>query len=140
MPRASVQIRVPFPDVDSSRRIHFTAMLRYFEVAEHELMRAIGFPYATALWGVAFPRVHVACDFRGAVRYDDLLSVEAWVAHVGRSSWKVAFTARALQEVASELQVGDIVAEGEIAIVCMNPKSERAQPLPEELRQALERE
>ncbi len=93
MPQATVRVRVPFPDVDSTGRIHFTAMLRYMEVAEHELMRSIGFPYATALLDTAFPRVHVECDFRRAIRYDDVLTVEARIAQVGRTSWTVAFTA-----------------------------------------------
>ena len=32
MPRHSIQVRVPFVDVDSSHRIHFTAMMRYMEL------------------------------------------------------------------------------------------------------------
>ena len=39
MPQVSVQVRVPFFDVDSTERIHYTAMMRYMEIAEHELMR-----------------------------------------------------------------------------------------------------
>jgi acyl-CoA thioester hydrolase len=142
MPQATVRVRVPFPDVDSSGRIHFTAMLRYMEVAEHELMRAIGFPYARALAGVAFPRVHVACSFRGAIRYDDQLSVEARVDRVGRSSWTVAFTARPALETSAENRrsaaaADAILAEGEMTIVAMDPATERARPLPEDLRRAL---
>ncbi|GHO46293.1 acyl-CoA thioesterase [Ktedonospora formicarum] len=133
MPRASVQIRVPFPDVDSSGRIHFTAMLRYMEVVEHELMRSIGFPYVKPLPGVVFPRVHVSCDFRGAIRYDDLLRVEARVARVGGSSWSLTFTARAWQDD----NEGAPLAEGEMTIVAMDPETERARPLPSDLRDAL---
>ncbi len=94
MPQTSIQIRVPFHDVDSSGRIHFTAMLRYMEIAEHELRRSIGFPQATSFTDTVFPRVHVACDFRGAIRYDDELTIEARVDRVGRSSWTVVFMAR----------------------------------------------
>lgn len=137
MPRVSVQIRVPFSDVDSSGRIHFTAMLRYMEVAEHELMRSLGFPYVKALPGVAFPRVHVGCDFRGAIRYDDLLSIEARVAHVGNSSWNVVFTAHTLVDNDTAAQRGTIVAEGEMTIVTMDPQTGRARSLPSELREAL---
>ena len=56
MPEVTIRVRVPFADVDSSQRIHYTAMFRYMEVAEHALMRAIGFPYATALRQLAFPQ------------------------------------------------------------------------------------
>lgn len=137
MPRTSIQIRVPFADVDSSGRIHFTAMLRYMENAEHELVRTIGFPRSTTLLDTAFPRAHVSCDFRGAVRYDDWLTVEARVEHVGHSSWTVAFTARSLPEAGNETQEGAIRAEGRMTIVAMDQQTERARPLPDELRAAL---
>ena len=51
MAQTSISIRVPFHDVDSTGRIHFTAMFRYMEIAEHELRRSIGFPQATSFAG-----------------------------------------------------------------------------------------
>ncbi|HEX8995475.1 MAG TPA: thioesterase family protein [Ktedonobacterales bacterium] len=133
MPRATIRIRVPFVDVDTSNRIHYTAVMRYWEVAEHTLMRSIGFPYATALREVAFPRVHVSADFRGAILFDDELDVEARVERVGSSSWTVAFAARR----ASEGADAPALANGRMTIVAMDPATERAMPLPEELRRAL---
>jgi YbgC/YbaW family acyl-CoA thioester hydrolase len=133
MTQATIRIRVQFADVDSSQRIHFTAMFRYMEVAEHQLMRTIGLPYATtAPLGPALPRVHLSCDFRGAIRYDDELDVSAHVARVGASSWTVAFTARNVSQDHSP-----IVAEGQMVIVSMDPVTERAVPLPAELRETL---
>lgn len=143
MPSATVQIRVSFADVDASQRIHFTAMFRYMEVAEHALMRSIGFPYATALTDLAMPRVHLSCDFLAAVRYDDMIAVEAEVAHVGRSSWTVAFVARPAlggQEPAlpgQEMPKSPVLARGRMTIVVMDPANERARPIPEPLRRAL---
>ena len=136
MPEATVRIRVQFADVDGSRRIHFTAMFRYMEVAEHELMRSIGLPYATALelGGLAFPRAHLSCDFRGPIAYDDELDVSARIARVGTSSWTVAFTARNL----TRPPHAPIVAEGEMVIVSMDPHSERSTPLPKELSSILQ--
>lgn len=133
MPRATIQVRVPFVDVDSSDRIHFTAVMRYWEVAEHELMRGIGMPYATALREIACPRVHVSADFRGAIIYDDPLDIEARVASVGRTSWTVAFTARH----AHDGPDAPILAEGRMTIVAMDPATERPIPLPDDLRAAL---
>jgi acyl-CoA thioester hydrolase len=135
MPEATVRIRVQFSEVDGSRRIHFTAMFRYMEVAEHQLMRNIGLPYATALEleGLAFPRVHLSCDFRGPIVYDDELDVSARIARVGTSSWTVAFTARNLSRPHSP-----VVADGEMVIASMDPHSERSTPLPEKLRATLQ--
>ena len=138
MTQVSTPIRVPFPDVDSSGRIHFTAMLRYMEVAEHELMRSLGFPYAVLLQSMALPRVHVSCDYRAAVGYDDLLTIEARVEHVGRSSWTVAFTAHILEQEGRTIEgENDIVAEGRMTIVTMDPQTDRAQPIPDAIRAAL---
>lgn len=130
MPIARIRVRVPFVDVDSSMRIHYTAFLRYMEVAEHALMRSIGFPYATSLQSLAFPRVHLECDFQGAIRYDDELDVTAHVERVGNSSWTVAFAAYAPN-------AAQTLATGKMTIVAMDPIAERATTLPDELRAAL---
>lgn len=152
MPRAAVRVRVPFADVDSSDRIHFTAMLRYFEIAEHALMRGLGLPYATTLVDLAFPRVHIDCDFHGAIQYDDLLDVEASVAHVGTRSWTVEFAAWPGAD-GGELASGNVnstagllpregrpLASGHMTIVAMDPLTERATALPDTVRDALTRE
>ncbi len=137
MPQISISIRVPFPDVDSSGRIHFAAMMRYMEVADHELMRSLGFPYATTLRSLALPRAHVSCDYRAAVYYDDLLSVDAWVERVGRSSWTEGFVIRLLARDGQETAERTIVAEGRMVIVVMDPQTQTAMPIPQEMRAAL---
>ncbi|MGH2504307.1 MAG: acyl-CoA thioesterase [Ktedonobacterales bacterium] len=136
MPRATIRVRVPFVDVDSSDRIHFTAVMRYWEIAEHALMRSLGMPYATALCEVAFPRVHVSADFRGGILFDDELEIEARVAQVGSSSWTVAFTARD----ANGGPDSPTLADGRMTIVAMDPATQRPRPLPTELRAALTRD
>src|SRR5215469_9082873 len=138
-PSATIRVRVPFVDVDSSGRIHFTALFRYMEVAEHELMRAIGLPYATALRDTAFPRVHLSADFRAAATFDMVLDVEVGVERIGTSSWTVAFTARRApdDDAAPGAPPGTVIAVGRMTIVAMDPASERPVPLPDPLRRAL---
>jgi acyl-CoA thioester hydrolase len=133
MPAATIHVRVPFVDVDSTQRIHYTAWLRFMEVAEHHLMRSIGFSYASVLREQVYPRVHLECDFRGAIQYDDELEVEARIERVGRSSWTLSFAGRHID--ASE-DTG-AVATGKMTIVCMDPVTQRARPLPDDLRRAL---
>src|SRR5579859_7594117 len=133
MPRETTRIRVAFHDVDSSFRIHFTAMFRYFEIAEHALMRTLGLPYASTLREYGFPRVHLDCDFRGPIHYDDQLDVEARVDRVGTTSWALAFLAHQADQDA-------LVAEGHMTIVALDLQTERPIPLPEALRAALEGE
>ena len=132
MPAATMRVRVPFVDVDSTQRIHYTAWLRFMEIAEHHLMREIGYSYATVLRDQAYPRVRLECDFRGAIQYDDELDVEARSERVGRSSWTVAFVGRHATAPDAEP-----VATGKMTIVCMDPTTQRARPLPDDLRAAL---
>ncbi len=150
-PQATARIRVPFVDIDSSQRIHFTALFRYFEVAEHTLMRAIGWPYATTLHEIAFPRVSLTCDIQRAIVFDDQIDVEARVARVGGSSWTIAFTVHAAERAEAAASAGvagapttdapaderPIIATGRMTIVAMDPITERATPIPAGLRQAL---
>ena len=143
MPSATIRVRVPFVDVDSSMRIHFTAMFRYMELAEHELMRSLGVPYTSAsLYAqLAMPRAHLSCDFTGAVSFDDQLAVEARVEKVGTSSWTVGFAARkVLGPNNTPLDADEEVARGRMVIVAMDPTTQKATPLPEELRSALSSE
>ncbi len=138
MSQVNIQVRVPFSDVDSSGRIHFTAMLRYMEIAEHELVRLIGYPRATTFKDIGFPRVHVACDYLKAISYDDELTIHAHVEHVGRSSWTVAFTTCFMPRAGDTAQEGgEIAAKGQMTMVALDQQTEQARPLPEALRVAL---
>jgi acyl-CoA thioesterase FadM len=107
-------------------------MFRYFEIAEHALMRAIDMPYAQSLQlrEYAFPRVHLEADFRAAILYDDVLDVTAEVERIGSTSWTIHFAAHKAPD-------GPLCAEGRMTIVAMDFETERAISLPPELRAAL---
>ncbi|HEY1349268.1 MAG TPA: hotdog domain-containing protein [Ktedonobacteraceae bacterium] len=132
-----IVLRVPFPDVDSSDRIHFTAMLRYMEMADHELLRTLGFPYATLLHSIALPRVHVSCDYRGAVCYDDTICVQAHVERVGHRSWTETFVASLLARGEEKVTEQNVVAQGRMVIAVMNPQTRQSMPIPQPLQAAL---
>jgi len=128
MQKFTHRVRVAFPDTDTSGRIHFTAMLRYFESAEIEFLRALGFRYRDAP-EVGFPRVRVECEYRSAVGFDDELDIAVSVKRVGTSSYTLEFAA---------LKDGVTAANGSIVVVCVG-RPGRAQALPEVLREALRR-
>jgi YbgC/YbaW family acyl-CoA thioester hydrolase len=126
MSKFTHRVRVAFPDTDASGRIHFTAMLRYFEAAEIEFLRSLGFSYRDAPH-IGFPRVRVECEYRSAVGFDDQLEIAVSVKRVGTSSYTLEFAA---------LKDGVTVANGSIVVVCVG-RPGRAQPLPDRLRDAL---
>jgi acyl-CoA thioester hydrolase len=130
MPNFSHQVRVAFVDTDLSGRIHFTAMLRYFEAAEQEFLRSLGFNYKEAPQDAGFPRVRVDCEYRSAVTFDDLLDIAVSVKRVGTSSYTLEFAAT---------KDGAVAANGSIVVVCVGRQKGRAQALPLVLRDALSR-
>jgi acyl-CoA thioester hydrolase len=117
------QTRILFIDTDASGRIHYTAMFRYFEAAELELFRALKIGRGQP--EISLPRVHVECEYSGAIRFDDLLMIEVSVGRVGKTSIELRFLV--LNE---EVQV----AAGSVVIVCMDRGTQRATAVPEEFR------
>jgi acyl-CoA thioester hydrolase len=121
--------RIRFVDTDASGRIHYTALLRHFEAAEFEFLRAIGCAYTSfADEAVGFPRVHVECDYLSALRCDDLISTAVTVERVGGTSFTLGF--------AVSLD-GRAAAKGKITIVCIDPPTQRPRPVPKRMAAAL---
>jgi YbgC/YbaW family acyl-CoA thioester hydrolase len=93
MSRFKIQERVRWSDVDAAQIIFYGSYIRFFEFAESEMFRDLGFPYGKMFerLDVWLPRRHIQCDFLALVRLDDLLEVSCWVSDIGRTSLKLAF-------------------------------------------------
>lgn len=120
-------IRILFIDTDASGRIHYTALLRYFEAAEIELFREAGAMHDRA--EVAFPRVHIECDYRSAINFDDEIVIEVTVGRIGGSSIELRFRA---------MNRGSVAASGKIVIAAMDRVTERATEIPQSIREKLQ--
>ncbi len=117
--------RVRFCDTDASGRIHYTAMLRFFEAAEIEFLRSLGIHYADIQnEQTSYPRVRIECSYSSAVRDDDVVDIAVSVERVGRSSFTLAFEARV---------AGREAADGRITIVCMSVATQSSRPIPQNL-------
>ena len=121
------RMRVNWVDTDASGRIHYTAALRYFEVAEHQLMRRILADGASRSFSL--PRVHVEADYRLALRYPDDFDCRVWIERVGESSVGYAYDIRNL--------AGEICIRGRIVAVAVGDEGRKI-PLPEDVRKRLE--
>ena len=98
--------RVNFADTDMSGRVHFTALLRYVEEAEHEWLRGKGIVVGSA--NGDWPRVHVDCDYRAPISFGDEIEVSLTVSSVGKSSLTYSFVLK---------KSSVICAEGSMVIV-----------------------
>jgi YbgC/YbaW family acyl-CoA thioester hydrolase len=92
----TIEDRVRWGDVDAAGIIFYGAYIRFFEIAETELFRAVGLPYPVMFeeLDVWLPRVHLECDFHHVARLDDLLEVSAYVGRIGNKSIRLEFEVR----------------------------------------------
>ena len=124
--------RVRWGDVDAARIIFYGAYIRFFEIAETELFRAVGLPYGRMFdeLDVWLPRAHLECDFRQAAQLDDLLEVSVYVGRVGTKSLRLNFEVR---------RNGDpsIVADAHFVLVAVRRNTFDSVLVPEELKSRL---
>jgi len=130
--RFRVREYVRWGDIDQAGIICYGAYVRFFEIAETEFFRAVGFPYSKLFTRFDFwlPRVQLHFEFRRPALLDDLLEVEIWVGRIGKTSLRLEFCVRKVE--------GEITAEGHEVVVAIDRKHFQPVPVPVELVAALE--
>jgi acyl-CoA thioester hydrolase len=128
----TIEERVRWGDVDAASIIFYGAYIRFFEIAETELFRAIGLPYGKIFDGldIWLPRVHLECDFRSAAKLDDLLEVSVYVGRIGTTSIRLNFEVRRSGE-------EPLVAEAHFVMAAVQRDTFETVPVPERLRELL---
>ena len=121
------QARIKMIDTDASGRIHYTAMLRYFEEAEMEFLRVLGVNRPN-LRNYNLPRVHVECDFLRVIRLDDVIDIEVSITNIGRSSLRFEFRT---------FNAGQLAAKGAVVAVCADQTTLLPVRIPDDLRATL---
>ncbi|MFY7923621.1 MAG: acyl-CoA thioesterase [Gemmatimonas sp.] len=123
--------RVRWADVDLVGIMRFSAVTRFLEMAEQELLRAAGLPYsflfdAPEVW---MPRRHLSVDYLAPARIDDLLHLVIWVSRLGNTSLTLTM----------ELRHADGLAVARVAmvVVCVAVEGFTKRPLPRLVRDAL---
>src|SRR5215510_11086075 len=133
----TIEERVRWGDVDAARIIFYGSYIRFFEIAETELFRAVGMPYGKVFdrLDIWLPRVHLECDFHRAAQLDDLLEVSVYVGKVGHTSLRLNFEVRRKDDVGKVEE--DLIASAHFVLVATRRDTLKAVPVPEELRRAL---
>jgi acyl-CoA thioester hydrolase len=133
----AIEERVRWGDVDAARIIFYGSYIRFFEIAETELFRAVGMPYGKVFdeLDIWLPRVHLECDFRRVAQLDDLLEVSVYVGNIGKTSLRLDFEVRRKRP-DGELEEG-LVATAHFVLVAVRRDTLAPIPVPAELRRAL---
>jgi len=134
----TIEERVLWGDVDAARIIFYGSYIRFFEIAETELFRAVGMAYGKIFddLDIWLPRVHLECDFHRAAQLDDLLEVSVYVGKVGRTSMRLNFEVRRKGD-DGKIEA-DLIATAHFVLVAAGRDALKPVPVPEELRRALE--
>ena len=138
MKKFTIEERVRWGDVDAAGIIFYGSYIRFFEIGETELFRAVGLPYGKVFdeLNIWLPRVHLECDFHRAAQMDDLLQVSVYVGRIGRTSLRLNFEVRRKNE-AGEIEK-DLMATAHFVLVSTDRINLKPLLVPEELRHALE--
>ncbi|MFQ5435139.1 MAG: acyl-CoA thioesterase [Anaerolineae bacterium] len=124
-------IQVRYADTDAQGHVFFGNYLTYFDEASGGYFRAIGFPWQKlAEMGLDIFYVSANCQYKGSATFEDVLHVHARMAAIGNTSYTIAC---AIYKQGSD----QLLAEGEITAVVVNPQTRQPTPVPDELRQAV---
>ena len=132
----TIEERVRWGDVDAAGIIFYGSYIRFFEIAETELFRAVGMPYGKVFdeLDIWLPRVHLECDFRRVAQLDDLLEVSVYIGSVGKTSLRLNFEVRR-KELGGTIEE-DLIATAHFVLVAVRRDTLDPIPVPEELRNA----
>jgi YbgC/YbaW family acyl-CoA thioester hydrolase len=131
--RFTIEEHVRWSDIDRAGIIYYGQFLRFFEIAETELFRAVGLSYSEVFdrFNIWLPRVQIHFDFKKPLLLDDLIEVSAYVGRFGTKSLTLRF------EVNRKGEDG-LVAEGHIVLACVNRSTFKGIPVPDEIKEKLQ--
>ena len=113
---SKLQRRVEFSETDAAGIVHFSNFFRYMESAEHAFFRSLGYSVMMKHLNppLGFPRVHVECDYRAPLRFEDLVEVHLLVREKKPKALSYLFKFR-------NLSVEPVVevARGIVVVVCV---------------------
>jgi len=130
--RFIIEEHVRWSDTDRAGIIYYGQFLRFFEIAETELFRAVGLPYSEVFdrFDIWLPRVQIHFDFRKPLLLDDLIEVSAYVGRFGNKSLTLRF------EVHKKGEAG-LVADGNVVLACVSRSTFKSITVPTEIVEAL---
>jgi len=123
-------VRVYWEDTDAGGIVFYANYLKFFERARTEWLRAAGFEQHTLRerTNLIFVVVSTSVRYLAPARLDDWVDVSVDVCEIGRASMAIFQQAR---------RGGQLLAEGEIRIGCIDATSFQARRIPSELITAL---
>jgi YbgC/YbaW family acyl-CoA thioester hydrolase len=116
-------LRVAWVDTDGAGVVHYSNYFRFFERAEEDFYRFLGFTFAdyktSGLW---FPRVEASCQYKKPAHYDEVLEIEVSVEELREKVVTLGFKV-------TNKTSGDLLAMGHLVIVAADKQMGKAAKL-----------
>jgi YbgC/YbaW family acyl-CoA thioester hydrolase len=124
--------RVRWSDCDPFGIIYYGAYIRLFQVAEEELFRTCGLPYATLREekGVWIPRKAVQAEFHSPAQIDEEVAVQVHFSRLGNSAITMQFEVYRASDRAHR-------ASGSLTVVSVDKPTMKPRPIPDDVRAKL---
>ena len=128
----TTRVRVRFGDEDHAQIVYYPRFFNFFHIAFEDFFNDQGLPYQQVLdkGGVGFPTVHLETDFKKTLRFGDVFEIEVAVEKIGRSSAVFHYLGR---------KDGELAAEARMTVVCVDMKTWKPVPIPENIRALFEK-
>ena len=126
-----ISFRVSWADTDAAQVVHFSNYFRFFEKAEEEFYRHLGFSFNDLMYkGFWLPRVEACCQYRKPAKFNDLLEVELTIDELKEKSVKYAF--RIFDKDSTVL-----LATGYVVVVAADKQTGKSTQIPKEIMEKL---
>ena len=123
--------RVVWVDTDAAQVVHYSNYFRFFERAEEEFYRHLGFSFDEMhKRGYWFPRVEAFCQYKKPARFNDLIEIELAIGELKAKSVKYEFRVFNKETMA-------LLAAGYVVAVVADMQTGKAIDIPEEIMQKL---
>ena len=129
---ASIDRVVEWVDTDASGHQHNSAIMRWVEAAEAELMRKLDLPG----YFPSAPRVHQEISYRSKLWFGQPITAAVGVQKLGRTSLTYAFEVRGHAHAKS---AGGVAAFGTVTVAHVPPGFDKSLPWPGDLAEAITR-
>lgn len=128
-------VRIYYEDTDAGGIVYHTNYIKYFERARTEWLRSLGLTQSVLVreLGLIFSIVGLTTQFRRPARLDDELTVSCEFQAEGGAS------VRFEQRIWRGGPQGELLAEGETRVACLDASTLKPKRLPELLRKDFSR-
>lgn len=129
---ALFSLPIQWGDQDAFQHVNNVVYLRWFETARIAYLEQSGLDPILASHGIGPILANLSCNYRKQLLYPDRVTIGARITRLGRTSL-------AMQHAVYSDRLQAIAADGESIVVLFDYKSQKPVPIPDDVRQAVNR-